>query len=88
MQKAAVYQSVGFALAALVAACSGGEAEQTTATAEGPLVEVVEVAPASAAGTIRASGMVGYRREPVLAFTANGIIGSIDVDSGDVVRRG
>lgn len=88
MQKAAVFQSVGFALAALVAACSGGEAEQTTATAEGPLVEVVEVAPASAAGTIRASGMVGYRREPVLAFTANGIIGSIDVDSGDVVRRG
>src|SRR5690606_17969579 len=30
----------------------------------------------------------GYRREPVLAFTAAGIVGSIEVDSGDVVRRG
>ncbi|MEZ5958705.1 MAG: efflux RND transporter periplasmic adaptor subunit [Hyphomonadaceae bacterium] len=88
MQKAAIFQSVVLAAATLLAACSGGGAEETTATLEGPLVEVVEVAHASAAGTIRASGMVGYRREPVLAFTANGIVGSIDVDSGDVVRRG
>lgn len=88
MQKAAIFQSVVVAAAALLAACSGGDADDASAAAEGPLVEVVEVAHASAAGTIRASGMVGYRREPVLAFTANGIIGSIDVDSGDVVRRG
>jgi len=88
VQKAAIFQSVVLAAATLLAACSGGDAEQATAVAEGPLVEVVEVAHASAAGTIRASGMVGYRREPVLAFTANGIIGGIDVDSGDVVRRG
>jgi RND family efflux transporter MFP subunit len=88
LQKAAIFQSVVLAAAALLAACSGGEAEETTAVTEGPLVEVVEVAHASAAGSIRTSGMVGYRREPVLAFTANGIIGSIDVDSGDVVRRG
>ena len=59
-----------------------------THAAEGPLVEVVEVAPASAAGAIRVSGMVGYRREPVLAFTAAGVVGAIEVDSGDVVRRG
>lgn len=71
----------------LLAACSGDEAE-TTAASEGPLVEVVEVAPASAAGTVRASGMIGYRREPVLAFTAAGVVGAIEVDSGDVVRRG
>lgn len=88
MQKAAVFQSVVLAAAAFLAACSGGDADEASATAEGPLVEVVEVAPSSAAGTIRASGMVGYRREPVLAFTANGIIGAIEVDSGDVVRRG
>ena len=88
MQKAPIFQSVVLALATLAAACSGGGAKETAAIAEGPLVEVVEVAHASAAGTIRASGMVGYRREPVLAFTANGIVGSIDVDSGDVVRRG
>lgn len=88
MQKAAVFQSVVLAAAAFLTACSGGEADEVTATAEGPLVEVVEVSHSSAAGTIRASGMVGYRREPAMAFTANGVIGSIDVDSGDVVRRG
>ncbi|MEQ1820181.1 MAG: efflux RND transporter periplasmic adaptor subunit [Terricaulis sp.] len=88
MQKAAIFQIVTAAAALLLAACSGGEAEETAAVTEGPLVEVVEVAPASAAGTIRASGMIGYRREPVLAFTAAGVVGAIDVDSGDVVRRG
>ncbi len=88
MQKAAIFQSIGLAATLLLAACSGGEAEEKAAAAEGPLVEVVEVAPTSAAGAIRVSGMVGYRREPVLAFTAAGIVGAIDVDSGDVVRRG
>ncbi len=88
MQKAAVFQTVVFAGALLLAACSGGEAEETTVAPEGPLVEVVEVALSSAAGTIRASGMIGYRREPVLAFTSAGVVGAIDVDSGDVVRRG
>lgn len=88
VQKAAFFQSVVVGLALLVAACSGGEAEETTTATEGPLVEVVEVAPASAAGSVRASGMIGYRREPVLAFTAAGVIGAIDVDSGDIVRRG
>ena len=88
MQKAAIFQIVAAVAALLLAACSGGEAEDVAAVAEGPLVEVVEVAPASAAGTIRASGMIGYRREPVLAFTAAGVVGAIDVDSGDVVRRG
>lgn len=87
MQKAARFQSVVLAVAVL-AACSGGDAEERVAAVEGPLVEVVEVAPAAAAGTIRASGMIGYRREPVLAFTANGVIGAVEVDAGDVVRRG
>lgn len=88
MQKAAIFQSVVLGMALFLAACSGGEEAETTAAVEGPLVEVVEVVPASAAGTIRASGMIGYRREPVLAFTAAGVVGGIDVDSGDVVRRG
>ncbi|MBL8546148.1 MAG: efflux RND transporter periplasmic adaptor subunit [Hyphomonadaceae bacterium] len=88
MQKAPLFQTFALATALLLAACSGGEAEETSSAPEGPLVEVVEVAPASAAGTVRVSGMIGYRREPVLAFTAAGIVGAIDVDSGDVVRRG
>jgi RND family efflux transporter MFP subunit len=87
VQKAAIFQSITLAAALGLAACGGGEARETAAT-EAPLVEIVQVAPASAAGVIRASGMVGYRREPVLAFTAAGMIGSIEVDAGDVVRRG
>lgn len=87
MQKAAIFQLVVSAAALTLAACSGDRAE-TTAAVEGPLVEVIEVAPASPAGAIRASGMIGYRREPVLAFTAAGVVGAVDVDSGDVVRRG
>ncbi|MGQ0531786.1 MAG: efflux RND transporter periplasmic adaptor subunit [Caulobacteraceae bacterium] len=88
MQKAAVFQCLALAASLALSACGGGEAEERAAAAEGPLVEVVEVVPASAAGAIRASGMIGYRREPVLAFTAAGIVGTIDVDAGDVVRRG
>lgn len=68
-----------------LAACGGGEEAQTP---EAPLVQVVQVAPADAAGTIRASGLVGYRREPVLSFTAPGMVGDIRVDAGDTVRRG
>jgi RND family efflux transporter MFP subunit len=68
-----------------LAACGGGEEAQTP---EAPLVQVVHVAPADAAGTIRASGLVGYRREPILSFTAPGVVGDIRVDAGDVVRRG
>lgn len=75
------------ALAALAAAC-GGDSGARTAEAEQPLVAVVEAAPATAAGAVRASGLVGFRREPQLAFNAPGVIASIAVDSGDMVRRG
>ena len=75
------------ALAAILAAC-GGDTGAKTAAPDHPLVAVVEAAPAAAAGTVRASGLVGYRREPQLAFNAPGVIAAIAVDSGDVVRRG
>lgn len=75
------------AFAALATACGGDSGARTTES-EQPLVAVVEAAPASAAGAVRASGLVGYRREPQLAFNAPGVIASIAVDSGDVVRRG
>jgi len=79
---------VGIAAALLLAACGAGGADAERAQGEGPLVSVVEVAPASSAGAVRASGMVGYRREPALSFNAPGVIASIAVDSGDLVRRG
>jgi RND family efflux transporter MFP subunit len=75
------------ALLCLVAAACGGGGSAAP-TPEAPLVQIVEAAPAGAAGTIRASGLVGYRREPALSFTAPGIVGGIRVDAGDRVRRG
>ncbi|WP_395646739.1 efflux RND transporter periplasmic adaptor subunit [Terricaulis sp.] len=76
-------------LAALaLAACgAGGQSKQQQAP-ETPIVEIVEAAPLSAAGAVRASGLIGYRREPPLAFTSPGIVATINVDAGDVVHRG
>jgi RND family efflux transporter MFP subunit len=73
---------------ALVLASCGGGSDGASATPDGPLVSVVEAAPSAGAGAVRASGLVGYRREPQLAFNAPGVIAAIAVDSGDVVRRG
>lgn len=72
-------------LCAALAGC-GGDSDDPV-VAEGPLVEVVTVT-AAGAGDVRASGMVGYRREPPLSFTSPGVVGAIYVDAGDVVRRG
>lgn len=78
------------ALAAVlcVAACGRGSEEKADAAASAPLVTVVQAQAASSASMIRVSGIVGYKREPVLSFSTPGIIASISVDSGDVVRRG
>lgn len=75
------------AIAFSLAACGGGETREASAP-EAPLVELVEAAPLAGPGVVRASGLVGYRREPVLAFSSPGVIAAIEVDSGDVVRRG
>lgn len=87
MQKAAVLRSALVSALLALAACSG-EADAPSATPDAPLVEVVSVQPSSAAGAVRASGLVGYRREPPLAFAAPGVVVSITVDAGDTVRRG
>lgn len=71
-----------------LAACGRQDAEETRTAPAGPVVEIVTVQPPSGAGAVRASGLVGFRREPQLAFTSPGVVGSIDVDAGDVVRRG
>ncbi len=87
MQNAQKSSAVLALAAALVLAACGSE-DRAPPEVEAPLVEVIAAAPVSAAGAIRASGLVGFRREPQLAFTAAGIVGAISVDSGDVVRRG
>lgn len=89
MQKSHVIQNLVLAFGLIgLAACGPSATEAETQTAPGPLVQVVAVQPLSSAGTIRASGLVGYKREPQLAFAAPGIVGALDVDSGDTVRRG
>jgi RND family efflux transporter MFP subunit len=87
VQNAPLPRSCLIALALVLASC-GGASNGASATPDGPLVSVVEAAPSAGAGAVRASGLVGYRREPQLAFNAPGVIAAIAVDSGDVVRRG
>jgi len=53
-----------------------------------PFVEVVTVGPAAQPGAIHSSGLVGYKRETELSFNAPGLILSLLVDEGDVVRPG
>jgi RND family efflux transporter MFP subunit len=84
MQNALRAALIGPVLA--LAACGGAAPE--TSESPAPIVAVVEAASAGAPGAVHASGMVGYRREPALAFNAPGVIASIDVDAGDEVRRG
>lgn len=75
-------------LAVALAACGARQVEADNAAPEGPMVQVLAVQTLSGAGAVRASGLVGYRREPQLAFAAPGVIGAIYADAGDVVRRG
>ena len=75
------------ASALALAACGASDSAEPPQT-PGPLVQVAEAAPLSAAGAIRGSGMVGYKRETELSFNAPGVVSSISVDAGDRVRRG
>lgn len=52
------------------------------------MVRVAVVRPADETGGVRASGLVGYQRETLLAFKAPGVIARILVDEGDGVRAG
>lgn len=76
------------AAAFLVVACQG-EAEIAEQSAPPVIaVEVLPVSSASAAGEIRASGLVAYKRETALSFGAPGEIESLSVDVGDRVAAG
>ncbi|MBL8536632.1 MAG: efflux RND transporter periplasmic adaptor subunit [Hyphomonadaceae bacterium] len=76
------------ALTATATACGAGAPTTPNADAPAPLVQLVTVTPTGEAGAIRASGLVGYRRETELAFTAPGVVATLHVDAGDRVRRG
>lgn len=74
------------ATALLLAACGGGA--ETAKKSDVPVVTVAEVQRDGAAGSIRASGLVGYQRETTLSFKVPGVIARIAVDEGDEVRAG
>jgi len=89
VQKANLFQFLTLAAAGFaLLGCGAGEDTAARQENEGPLVEIVAVQPLSAAGTIQASGLIGYKREPQLAFTSPGVVSALQVDAGDVVRRG
>lgn len=82
---------IGFLAATTLtlSACGAPESDADVAqVSEGPLVQVVEAAPLSAPGAVQASGLVGYKREGDLSFNAPGVVATLHVDAGDVVRRG
>ncbi len=78
------------ALAAGLAACTPA-AQNTQTAAEpdpAPLVRVAVVRAADGEGALRATGLVSYQRETLLAFKAPGVVDRILVDEGDGVRAG
>jgi RND family efflux transporter MFP subunit len=81
-------RGAGLLAAALaLSACGSGDGAEKKAT-EAPVVTVAAVTRDGAAGTVRASGMIGYQRETTLSFKVPGIIARIGVDEGDNVRAG
>jgi RND family efflux transporter MFP subunit len=75
-------------MALSLSACGGGGGAKETQAAP-PLS--VTVTPALAVGSIdqvRATGLIGFKREPALAFKVPGVIAGISVDVGDRVRKG
>ncbi len=74
-----------------VAACQGEAAETLTVVqtaAPAIAVEVLGISAAGAAGEIRASGLVAYKRETALSFGSAGEIETLKADVGDQVYAG
>ena len=74
-----------------VAACQGEAAETSKIAppaAPAIAVEVLGISAAGAAGEIRASGLVAYKRETSLSFGSAGEIESMKADVGDQVFAG
>lgn len=77
--------------AIVLVACSGEAAEKAKPEAQAApavAVDVLSISAAGAAGEIRASGLVAYKRETALSFGAPGEIESVKADVGDQVYAG
>jgi RND family efflux transporter MFP subunit len=80
------------AICALFVAACQGEAAETSKVAQPPApaiaVEILGISAAGAAGEVRASGLVAYKRETALSFGSAGEIETLKADVGDQVFAG
>ena len=84
-----VSKAIPFALLALLAsACSGEQQETRSSEAQPAAVRAVPAATVQATTQTRAVGVLAPLDEIRLAFKVGGVVDSITVDSGDVVRKG
>jgi RND family efflux transporter MFP subunit len=76
------------AAAVLAAACSGGGGEPAGDAPAGTPVRVAEVEQAELQSSLRAVGVLAPANEVRLSFKAGGVVASIEVEQGQLVRRG
>lgn len=90
MRRSALFSSVSAALLSLgVAACGGSAAApQAGSEIEAVPVRVATVAPAPFLTDIRTVGRVEPDRSYVLAFKTAGVVSVLNVEEGDVVKKG
>jgi RND family efflux transporter MFP subunit len=79
---------VSTVVAVLLSGCQEARPNDVAPPDLRPVVSVISVAGAAHAGAVRASGLVGYKRETELSFNAPGVILSLLVDEGDHVAPG
>lgn len=79
---------VAFGLALLAGGCDGDVPAPSTPVAEAVLVAVATAQPASADGSVLASGTVRAKRETALSFLTPGRVAQVLVEDGERVVRG
>lgn len=75
-------------LALAVSACSGGAKPEAVSELQPAAVRAVPAASVAATAQTRAVGVLAPRDEIRLAFKVGGVVDTVSVDSGDVVRKG
>jgi RND family efflux transporter MFP subunit len=75
-------------LALAVSACSGSAKQEAVSEVQPAAVRAVPAASVAATAQTRAVGVLAPRDEIRLAFKVGGVVDTVNVDSGDVVRKG
>jgi len=80
--------AVVIVLALAVGACGTGDKPATTTAAQPAAVRTVPAASVQVAAQTRAVGALAPRDEIRLSFKVGGVVDSVSVESGDIVRKG